>query len=267
VFTQGQIYKRSAIQDRFGGQRQGGISTPARSPIILVFTSSQGEQYGYSDGWNSGIFYYTGEGQVGDMEFKGGNKAIRDHADDGKDIHLFRYTRKAFVEYVGQFVCTGSHDRRAPDVHGNDRRAVVFELVPLNEFQEIGSPDRQPEVTDLENLRARALAGSAQIREAVARLQAVRERSAAVREYVLARAAGVCEGCRMAAPFVTAQGIPYLEPHHTRRLSDGGPDHPAWVIALCPNCHRSAHYGADGPEYNRTLTNRANDLERRPHIP
>ena len=42
------------------------------------------------------------------------------------------------------------------------------------------------------------------------------------------------------------------------------PDHPAWVIALCPNCHRRAHYGSDGPEYNRTLTNRANDLERIP---
>ena len=59
---------------------------------------------------------------MGDMEFKAGNRAIRDHADDGKDIHLFRYVRKAFVEYVGQFVCTGSHDRRAPDVHGNDHR-------------------------------------------------------------------------------------------------------------------------------------------------
>ena len=75
---------------------------------------------------------------------------------------------------------------------------------------------------------ARALAGSAQIREAVARLHAVRERSAAVREYVLARSTGVCEGCGTPAPFVTAQGAPYLEPHHTRRLSDGGPDHPAW---------------------------------------
>lgn|GEM_PF-2018883 len=93
AFTQAQIYKRSDIQDRFGGQRQGGISTPAKSPVILIFTSSQGEQYGYSVGWNSGIFYYTGEGQVGDMEFKGGNKAIRDDSSDGKDIHLFGIPR------------------------------------------------------------------------------------------------------------------------------------------------------------------------------
>jgi 5-methylcytosine-specific restriction protein A len=84
VFTQGQIYKRSDIQDRFGGQRQGGISTPANSPIILVFTSTGGEQFGYRDDWHSGIFYYTGEGQIDDMQFKCGNKAIRDHADDGR---------------------------------------------------------------------------------------------------------------------------------------------------------------------------------------
>ncbi|HUN98983.1 MAG TPA: HNH endonuclease signature motif containing protein [Bradyrhizobium sp.] len=47
---------------------------------------------------------------------------------------------------------------------------------------------------------------------------------------------------------------PYLEPHHLRRLSDGGPDHPAQVIALCPNCHRRVHAGADGPKYNVALT-------------
>ena len=37
---------------------------------------------------------------------------------------------------------------------------------------------------------------------------------------------------------------PYLEPHHIRRVGDGGPDHPRYVIALCPNCHREAHFGS-----------------------
>jgi 5-methylcytosine-specific restriction protein A len=262
MFTLGQLYRRSEIQDRFGGQRQGGISTPVRENVILIFTSKQGEKYGYSDGWHSGIFFYTGEGQEGDMEFKGGNKAIRDHADTGKDIHLFQYNRKAFVEYIGQFVCVGTHDRRAQDRNGNDRRAIVFELVPLNEFQETDAPDRLPEATDLDALRNRAIADSSQVREALARLQIVRQRSIQVKEYVLARAAGICEGCTLPAPFVTAAGTPYLEPHHTRRLSDGGPDHPAWVIAVCPNCHRRAHYSLDGPEYNRLLRERANELER-----
>jgi hypothetical protein len=37
---------------------------------------------------------------------------------------------------------------------------------------------------------------------------------------------------------------------HARPLSDGGPDHPAHVIALCPNCYRRVHAGADGEAYN-----------------
>ena len=36
---------------------------------------------------------------------------------------------------------------------------------------------------------------------------------------------------------------PYLEVHHKIRLSDGGEDTIDNVVALCPNCHRKAHYG------------------------
>ena len=46
---------------------------------------------------------------------------------------------------------------------------------------------------------------------------------------------------------------PYLEPHHTTRLSDGGVDHPRPVIALCPTCHRKVHYGVGGAELNTRL--------------
>ncbi|WP_246259362.1 MULTISPECIES: HNH endonuclease [Chelativorans] len=47
-----------------------------------------------------------------------------------------------------------------------------------------------------------------------------------------------------------------MEPHHLRRLSDGGPDDPRFVIALCPNCHRRVHHGMDGQAYNTELLDR-----------
>lgn len=72
------------------------------------------------------------------------------------------------------------------------------------------------------------------------------QRSEAVRRYVLARAGGTCECCSDPAPFVRADGSPYLEPHHTRRLSDGGPDDPRFVAGICPTCHRHIHYGQGG---------------------
>jgi 5-methylcytosine-specific restriction protein A len=74
-----------------------------------------------------------------------------------------------------------------------------------------------------------------------------------VRLYVLARAAGVCESCNQPAPFMTAKGQPYLEPHHTRRLSDGGPDDPRFVGAVCPSCHREIHHGMHGQAKNDAL--------------
>ncbi|MGV8832159.1 MAG: HNH endonuclease [Devosia sp.] len=88
------------------------------------------------------------------------------------------------------------------------------------------------------------------------------ERSRHVRDYVVARAAGYCEGCKEPAPFLRKNGVPYLEPHHIRRLGDGGPDDPRFVIALCPNCHRRVHSGTDGADYNATLLRDMKFIER-----
>jgi 5-methylcytosine-specific restriction endonuclease McrA len=96
-----------------------------------------------------------------------------------------------------------------------------------------------------------------------------RARSFAIRRYVLLRANGSCEGCRAPAPFHKVDGSPYLEPHHTTQLSDGGPDHPARVIGLCPNCHRRAHYAEDAKQFNDSLKKKLVRLEqkKRGHTP
>jgi hypothetical protein len=89
-----------------------------------------------------------------------------------------------------------------------------------------------------------------------------RARSRAIHLYVLSRANGFCEGCGAAAPFRKMDGRrPYLEPHHTTRLADDGPDHPAKVIGLCPNCHRRAHHSSDAEVFNRLLKKRLATLE------
>lgn len=61
---------------------------------------------------------------------------------------------------------------------------------------------------------------------------------------VLARAKGVCQACKKSAPFrKKSNGKPYLEVHHAKQLADGGEDTVENAIAVCPNCHRKAHYG------------------------
>jgi hypothetical protein len=80
MFVPGQLYRRRDLHNQFGGQRQGGISTPANAPFVILITGDSGNKYGYVDEWtNNGFFSYTGEGQKGPMRFVSGNKAIRDH--------------------------------------------------------------------------------------------------------------------------------------------------------------------------------------------
>jgi 5-methylcytosine-specific restriction endonuclease McrA len=88
-----------------------------------------------------------------------------------------------------------------------------------------------------------------------------RLRSRAIHLYVLRRAGGRCEGCGKPAPFRKGDGSDYLEPHHTTRLADDGPDHPARVIGLCPNCHRRAHHSEDRAAFNARLIDRLRKLE------
>jgi 5-methylcytosine-specific restriction enzyme A len=89
----------------------------------------------------------------------------------------------------------------------------------------------------------------------------VYQRSSDLKVYVLRRADGICEGCEQPAPFLTKAGHPYLEPHHTRRLSDGGPDDYHHVIALCPTCHRRVHHGEDGSPPNADLVAKLATIE------
>jgi hypothetical protein len=93
------------------------------------------------------------------------------------------------------------------------------------------------------------------------RVGSFRQRSRRIHYYVLRRAQGHCEGCNLSAPFQKLSGEPYLEPHHTRRLADDGPDHPATVIALCPNCHRRAHFANDTKKFNQSLVRKLRRIE------
>lgn len=261
AFELGRDYMRQRdIHRKFGGSWQNGISSSAVCPAIFVFTGDTGEQYGYTDGFDSaGVFSYSGEGQIGDMVFKAGNRALRDHAKDGRAVHLFNAKGKGKAcQYLGEFVVASYSNVRGPDRNGHSRNIIKFHLMPVRSLNgddlEVNGPTELAPLT-LAEARARALracsggegsAGSSAVRT-------VYQRREAVRAYVLMRARGMCEGCAQPAPFVARDGRPYLETHHTTRLSDGGLDHPRFLIALCPTCHRRVHHGQDGKGFNQKL--------------
>src|ERR1039458_8637108 len=216
LFVPEQLYHRQRdIHARFGGQEQGGMITPAKHNLIFLVTGSSGRQHGYEDHWSEDgtTFFYYGEGQIGDMQFIKANLALRDHSTNGEDVHLFEEVpeKSGFLRYRGQMVCTGQEWVDAPDREKNMRRAILFELVPLESFEapdtEQAAPAEQSDfdVDSLAELRRKALADSAQCRTPVERRALYPLRSRAVRLYVLRRADGKCEGCGAAAPFTNKE--------------------------------------------------------------
>ncbi|SFR50340.1 5-methylcytosine-specific restriction enzyme A [Pseudidiomarina maritima] len=275
MFVVGKSYRRATdIHEHFGGQRRGGIATPKEHRAVFLFTSPGGEELGYIDGFVDGVFMYTGEGQLGDMKMQKGNLAIRDHKTNGKKLYLFekQNSKSPFVNFVGEAECIGYHEEKRPDRDGNLRNVFVFHLTVDSIFdkEQVYEPrkiygdynETKLRNSNLRELRVLALAAVSAFPDPSPREQAVitRLRSEAIKLYVLKRSKGICEGCGDPAPFETKSG-PFLECHHMNRLADGGPDHPENVVAVCPNCHRRAHYAMDSKEYNQTLRDKVKLVE------
>lgn len=263
-YVLGESYvRRTDIHDRYGGQRQGGIITPSKHNVIFIMTGKRGAEFGYDDRfYDDGRIDYFGEGQIGNMKLTNGNRSIANHVADGKDLLWFE---KAYPErrvtFRGEYVCSGWRPGRSKDRNGDDRDAIIFELHPLDRVVEVA--DATPVVSDLARLRELAMTAAAPSTAVGTATRTVYARSAEVKAYVLARANGICQGCGNPAPFHRPDGSPYLEPHHIRRASDGGPDDPRYVIALCPNCHRRVHAGKDGPAFNEHLLRLMQKIEPR----
>ena len=268
-FVVGKEYnRRSEIHVPFGGQERGGISTPANVSAVFLFTGSGGGAFGYEDKFrDDGVFLYTGEGQAGDMKLDRGDLAIQQSGNSGRQLYLFEQTRKGFVRFVGHASYIGHHFEERLDGEGTKRKAIVFELeIPADVMNASAPTDEGAEVAfpkakSLLELRSAAQLLAPRNLTPQERVAIVHYRSEAVKRYVLLRANGKCEGCENNAPFNNKKNQPYLEPHHTTRRADGGPDSPEHVVALCPNCHRRVHSGMDGDAFNQRLIVRVADIE------
>jgi 5-methylcytosine-specific restriction protein A len=122
---------------------------------------------------------------------------------------------------------------------GRLRETAAFDESSLSLDNEVTTA-----LADTSEARARRLQQASPMPEQQIVLARIFRRNPDVIAEVLLRAKGVCEGCTEAAPFLRADGRPYLEVHHLQPLAERGADTVENAIALCPNCHRERHYGA-----------------------
>jgi len=62
------------------------------------------------------------------MKFTLGNRAIRDHQIDGKELHLFRKANSGLYEYLGQFLYQSYVIEDGFDFEHRPRKVIRFIL-------------------------------------------------------------------------------------------------------------------------------------------
>jgi hypothetical protein len=131
-----QQIRRKDLHDRFGGQRQGGISPSARTPNVFIFYDPEtGAQHGYYDEWRGdGCLHYTGEGQKGDQVMKSGNAMILNHKAHGRALRVFQGAG-GVVTYEGEFELDDAQPFERADAPetgtGHLREVFDFRLRPI----------------------------------------------------------------------------------------------------------------------------------------
>ena len=133
------------------------------------------------------------------------------------------FGKRKGVRFLCPYTCDSWDLREAPDSTGETRTAIVFHLFPMNVNRQQSLSVAQvldQSGDDFDELRRRAYldGNSAPQRSEKDAKRSYVQRSRAVRDYALARAAGVCELCERPAPFQTSACAPFLEVHHIRRL-------------------------------------------------
>jgi 5-methylcytosine-specific restriction protein A len=254
-------YLREDLLD-FVGSRQGqsGIIWGPKEPGCVIVTSGgrHGKRAGYQDGKNEdGSWSYVGQGSKGDQDPNQFSNSLL--TNQQRSVLLFstkepnskeakqRGNHKKTYKFEGIFEVLSSELIYPTEGTRSGDQLVAYNLIPsnniFNDFEvEAAVPLKHgANLADL----AKKIKDGQKTNQPRKRLtvQEYRERSLLVKTYALLRANGICELCQKPAPFVSDAGIPFLEVHHIFRLADDGPDDPENVAALCPNCHREAHFG------------------------
>jgi hypothetical protein len=147
----GEHTTRSDNAAEYGGAKYGGIEPALESGNIFVYSDpASGTEFGCDfDGWVDGenVFRYTGDGQVGDQELSGRNLTLLGHVDRLLRIRLFvadgispgtKNTKSQ--RYVGEFHIDPALPftvEDGPDKHGDDRKLLVFRLLPVGDVGEV----------------------------------------------------------------------------------------------------------------------------------
>jgi 5-methylcytosine-specific restriction protein A len=218
---------------------------------LVIISTHVGDNI-YEDRWLDGSFHYTGMGRNGDQRIdRTQNRTLVESNTNGVGVYLFEVFTEQQYTFIGQVkLIDNPYQEIQADEAGNDRNVYVFPLALANNSIPIIPQSILTNLAIKKNRKAKRMTDN----DLIKRTQSCRkqpgtrrtettqyDRNPAIAEYAKRRSNGICQLCQQPAPFLRADGTPYLEAHHIIWLAKGGGDTNENTVALCPNCHRKMH--------------------------
>ncbi len=283
MFENNKLYKRIDLLNFIGSkQPQSGIiwNKNGSDTIIVTTGGRHTKRVGYSDSiQEDGRWIYTGQGEKGDQNPHSFANSLLTKQE--KIILLFsskepnaeevrkRGNHKKLYRYEGIFEVDSWRLEIQKEGKRKGDKLVKYVLKPstIKPIKRLPENDifqnLALEPSELYTLRRKVINNTKKYSLKINKIidKEYYKRSAQIKNYALLRAEGICENCDKNAPFLNSKGFPFLEVHHIFSLSDDGPDHPLNVAAICPNCHREAHYGENMIELKKFLATKIEEKE------
>lgn len=249
----GEIITNDKLRKVFQCGNMGGMRRSLKTNTLVLISDHTKELY--EDKWIGDVLHYTGMGRKGDQDINASqNKTLKESNANGVDVHLFEVFQSNNYIYMGQVeLVEKPYQEKQKDEDGLLRNVWIFPVRPIeiNNTRVAIEANILKESYKKKERQAKRLTDE-ELSEKAKECQSIKTssrlitsktyiRNAFIAEYVKRRANGICQLCNKKAPFKNKSGEPYLETHHIRWLSEGGPDTIANTVALCPNCHRKMH--------------------------
>jgi 5-methylcytosine-specific restriction protein A len=269
-----QFKDRVEIWSFFGGQWVQGVTKFENENIVNVFFDEDGP-YADEIDHETGTVEYRGKGLTGEQKLTEGNELLENARLSKSAIRFWYKPSKGTWVFKNWATVIDRDNIEEEDVEGNLAKRFLWYLEPVvSEDKTFWSVEiNQAPVRDIsidevvliknpknlladyakiaKELEANPTTLSSNVKP---RTPQPRRRKRA-KDIVIARAAGKCENdqCTGMPPDVKKDGTPLFQVDHIIQLSDGGPDQPDNMIALCPNCHTAKTLGKNKNEMTSRL--------------
>ena len=269
-----QFRDRIEVWSLFGGQWVQGVTKFENEDIVNVFFDEDGP-YADEIDHETGAVEYRGKGLTGEQKLTEGNQLLENARLNKSAIRFWYKPSKGNWVFKNWVAVVDRDNIEEEDVQGNLAKRFLWYLEPVVSADKALWPIEltQAPIRDISNDEVVLVKNSRNLLADYARIAKELEdnpttlaaslkprtpqprRRKRAKDIVVVRAEGKCENnqCTGMPPDVKKDGTPLFQVDHIVQLSDGGPDQPDNMIALCPNCHTAKTLGKNKTEMTTRL--------------